>query len=248
MSSGERSVRSPGIDSSLSSVPPVCPSPRPESFATQSPSAAASGANNSVTPSATPPVECLSTVGPRPHCDPSPVSPPENRSVSPESTIAFVRARVSSSSRPRSSDAIRNAEASASEISPARVSLDERANVVGRQSLAVPLRGHDRPRISHARSTDRGDPRGPAEPNLSSRSSSPVAFGLTVDREDRGGRHQLDPSMPMRSTKLDPSSPPPSAPRSSATVCPRSEKESLVPRSWGPPSRPAARSGVRSRE
>ena len=32
---GERSVRRPGIDSSLSSVPPVCPSPRPESFATR---------------------------------------------------------------------------------------------------------------------------------------------------------------------------------------------------------------------
>ena len=60
---GVRSVRRPGIDSSLSRVPPVCPSPRPDSFATASPSAAAIGANTSVTPSATPPVECLSTVG-----------------------------------------------------------------------------------------------------------------------------------------------------------------------------------------
>ena len=41
----------------------MCPSPRPDSFATASPSAAAIGANTSVTPSATPPVECLSTVG-----------------------------------------------------------------------------------------------------------------------------------------------------------------------------------------
>ena len=54
---------SPGIDSSLSSVPPVWPRPRPDSFATARPSAAASGANTRVTPSATPPVECLSTVG-----------------------------------------------------------------------------------------------------------------------------------------------------------------------------------------
>ena len=43
ISSGVRSVRRPGIDSSLSRVPPVWPRPRPESFATASPSAAASG-------------------------------------------------------------------------------------------------------------------------------------------------------------------------------------------------------------
>ena len=66
-SSGVRSVRTPGMDSSLSSVPPVCPSPRPDSLATASPRAAASGAKTRVTPSATPPVECLSISGtPRP--------------------------------------------------------------------------------------------------------------------------------------------------------------------------------------
>ncbi len=37
-------TRNPGIDSSLSSVPPVCASPRPESLATGMPMAAASGA------------------------------------------------------------------------------------------------------------------------------------------------------------------------------------------------------------
>src|SRR2546430_2023499 len=56
-------VCSSDLDSSLSSVPPVCPKPRPESFATASPREAASGANTRVTPSLTPPVECLSTLG-----------------------------------------------------------------------------------------------------------------------------------------------------------------------------------------
>ena len=42
-SAGLRSVRTPGIDSSLSSVPPVWPSARPESFATRTPHAATSG-------------------------------------------------------------------------------------------------------------------------------------------------------------------------------------------------------------
>src|SRR5438477_421324 len=56
-SSGDSEVRSPGIDSSLSSVPPVCPRPRPDSLATARPNDAASGANSRVTPSLTPPVE-----------------------------------------------------------------------------------------------------------------------------------------------------------------------------------------------
>ena len=109
IASGSRSVRSPGIDSSLSSVPPVCPSPRPESLATARPRAAASGAKTRVTPSATPPVECLSTVG---------RSRPTKRTVSPEAMSARVRASVSAPSMPRSKHAIRKADASASSISP----------------------------------------------------------------------------------------------------------------------------------
>ena len=95
-------MRRPGIDSSLSSVPPVWPSPRPESFATARPSEAASGANTSVTPSATPPVECLSTFG---------REIPSSGSVSPDSTIARVSASVSTSSRPFTNAAIRKAAA-----------------------------------------------------------------------------------------------------------------------------------------
>src|SRR3984885_11910837 len=58
-----RRAPQPGIDSSLSSVPPVCPRPRPESCGTAAPQLATSGARISDTLSPTPPVECLSTVG-----------------------------------------------------------------------------------------------------------------------------------------------------------------------------------------
>jgi hypothetical protein len=83
-----RSVRSPGMASSLSIVPPVCPRPRPESFATWQPAAASSGATTNVVVSPTPPVECLSTVGPR---------SPERSTVSPEATNASVSATASAS-------------------------------------------------------------------------------------------------------------------------------------------------------
>ena len=57
-------MRKPGIDSSLSSVPPVCPRPRPEIIGTTTPAAAAMGAQIRLVLSPTPPVECLSTLTP----------------------------------------------------------------------------------------------------------------------------------------------------------------------------------------
>ena len=62
-SASVRSVRKPGIDSSLSSVPPVWPSDRPDIIGTATPSDATSGASTSETLSPTPPVECLSMRG-----------------------------------------------------------------------------------------------------------------------------------------------------------------------------------------
>ena len=50
----------PGIDSSLSSVPPVWPSPRPDTIGTATPHAATAGASGIEILSPTPPVECLS--------------------------------------------------------------------------------------------------------------------------------------------------------------------------------------------
>ncbi len=52
------------MDSSLSSVPPVWPSARPDIMGTTTPAAAASGATMKLVLSPTPPVECLSTLTP----------------------------------------------------------------------------------------------------------------------------------------------------------------------------------------
>ena len=74
----------PGMDSSLSIVPPVCANPRPAIMGTKPPHAAKIGASTNDTVSPTPPVECLSNTG------------PPNRSASqlstlPESRMANVR-------------------------------------------------------------------------------------------------------------------------------------------------------------
>ena len=55
------STRKPGIDSSLSSVPPVWPRPRPLILAKGTPQAATIGPTAIEVLSPTPPVECLST-------------------------------------------------------------------------------------------------------------------------------------------------------------------------------------------
>ena len=80
--------------SSLSSVPPVCPSPRPEIIGTCAPQAATMGASIRLTLSPTPPLECLSSTGP---CR----SAASQRSTSPESRMAQVRATRSAMSMPR---------------------------------------------------------------------------------------------------------------------------------------------------
>ena len=101
-SSIERPMRNPGMDSSLSSVPPVCPSPRPDIFGTTTPQAAATGASTSDTLSPTPPVLCLPTLTPG-------IS---DRSIrSPERTMASVSQAVSSSVIPLRTMAMSNAEA-----------------------------------------------------------------------------------------------------------------------------------------
>ena len=59
-----KSVLNPGIDSSLSMVPPVCPKPLPLIFATLTPKDATIGEIINVVLSPTPPVLCLSTFTP----------------------------------------------------------------------------------------------------------------------------------------------------------------------------------------
>ncbi len=89
------------MDSSLSSVPPVWPSPRPDIMGTTTPAAAASGADIKLVLSPTPPVECLSTLMPG----------MELRStVSPERTMHSVAALTSRSVIPEWKTAIRKAD------------------------------------------------------------------------------------------------------------------------------------------
>ena len=86
------SMQQPGMDSSLSSVPPVCPRPRPDILATVPPHAATSGATTSVVVSPTPPVLCLSSLTP---------GRSDRSTTSPECIMASVSAAVSSLVMPR---------------------------------------------------------------------------------------------------------------------------------------------------
>ena len=99
-SASESDALYPGIDSSLSAVPPVRPRPRPVSDGTATPQLAARGWITRDSLSPTPPVECLSAVGRR-------IS--DQSRHSPESRIACVSASVSFADIPRQHTAIANA-------------------------------------------------------------------------------------------------------------------------------------------
>ena len=81
-SSSGNCVLYPGIDSILSTVPPVNPSPLPDILATFTPNELISGNSIIDTLSPTPPVECLSTIIP---------SIFDKSSISPEFAISIVR-------------------------------------------------------------------------------------------------------------------------------------------------------------
>ncbi len=95
-------VEKPGIDSSLSSVPPENDSPRPDILPTGTPRVATIGPTTSVVLSPTPPEECLSTMKGRVSC---------RLSVAPEKAIASVSAAVSACVIPRKKTAIAHAAA-----------------------------------------------------------------------------------------------------------------------------------------
>ena len=96
-----RLTRKPGMASSLSSVPPVCPRPRPDIIGTITPHAAANGPRISEVLSPTPPVLCLSTFTPAKF---------DKSTRTPESVIARVRFAVSRSVIPRMQIAISKAD------------------------------------------------------------------------------------------------------------------------------------------
>ena len=102
-------ARHPGIASSLSRVPPVCPRPRPDSCGTATPKHATSGARGSVILSPTPPVECLSAVS---------LPMPEKSMRAPERIIASVQRAISPRSIPRRKIAIARAAICSSLMTP----------------------------------------------------------------------------------------------------------------------------------
>ena len=108
ISSLERLARQPGMDSILSSVPPVCPRPRPESCGTRTPKAATSGTRGSVILSPTPPVECLSAVAPS----------DVKSSRSPDSIMARVQRSISGRPIPLRKIAIARADICSSATTP----------------------------------------------------------------------------------------------------------------------------------
>ena len=109
ISSFDSAARQPGIDSSLSRVPPVWPRPRPESCGTATPQAATSGASGRVILSPTPPVECLSAVG---------RDSVEKSIRSPDAIIAAVQRAISRRSMPLSRIAIASADICSSSTRP----------------------------------------------------------------------------------------------------------------------------------
>ena len=109
ISSVLREARQPGIDSSLSSVPPVWPRPRPDSCGTAAPHAATSGVSGRVILSPTPPVECLSTVG---------RDTGDRSSRSPLAIMAAVHRAISGAVMPRSRIAMASADICSSATRP----------------------------------------------------------------------------------------------------------------------------------
>ena len=100
ISDSERLVRKPSMDSSLSSVPPVIPSPRPLIMGTCNSQQASSGAKMRDVLSPRPPVECLSTRG----------TSPAFSNFTPLAIMESVRSEISRSDMPLMNMAIASAD------------------------------------------------------------------------------------------------------------------------------------------
>ncbi len=118
------------MESNLSSVPPVWPSPRPEIIGTKTPQAARIGASMSETLSPTPPVECLSTTGP---------FKSDQSSTLPESRMAVVSATRSLKAHVAEKD--RHGEGGRLGMADRAIgeAVDEAADFAGGQLRAIAL-------------------------------------------------------------------------------------------------------------
>ena len=118
------------MDSSLSSVPPVWPSARPDIIGTTTPAAAARGATIKLVLSPTPPVECLSTLTP---------GIAERSTRSPECSMHSVRRLTSRSVMPEKNVAIRKRRHLIVGNIAGGVSVDQKIDLFRREFFAVAL-------------------------------------------------------------------------------------------------------------
>ena len=203
-------------------MPPVCPSPRPESFATPSPRGCGKRSEH----------KCdavgdtaggVATVGGSAPDRRKGVARVHHRGRERERLVVVETAKQA---------CMRNAAASASDTSPA---------VYPSTKARTSAEGSDLP-SRFAATTSRGSF------TVHGRSRQTSALGRvdhrrvrharwrtgTFDGGSRRHRRQLDPLDAQQVDELSPSSPVASAPSRSATVCPRSENEPLVPTTTGP--------------
>ena len=140
------------MDSSLSSVPPVWPSPRPAACGTAPPHAITTGTSGMVILSPTPPVECLSTNASG--------LPSRRRSVksirSPEATIAAVQRAISATRHAAQEDRHQQRRHLLVGHPPVGVGVDHPVDRRIGQHTAVALGPDDRRRIERERLASRG--------------------------------------------------------------------------------------------
>ena len=122
---------------SLSSVPPVWPSPRPEIIGTKAPQAATIGASIRLTLSPTPPLECLSITGP------GSAEARSSRASTPDRIRPSVSATRSAVVMPRKNTAMAKAATWPSLRLPSCDAAGDEGDLLGRQLLAVALLADD---------------------------------------------------------------------------------------------------------
>ena len=133
-------MRKPGIDSSLSSVPPVWPSPRPDIIGTATPSDATSGARTMR--------DLVADAAGGVLVDARPSEVARDRASSPLRSMASVSACVSARSRPRRKHAIRKRGHLVVGHVAGGVRVGERAPLARLDAAAVPL-PFDQPQREH---------------------------------------------------------------------------------------------------
>src|SRR5919112_2605507 len=179
----------PGIDASLSRVPPVWPRPRPAIIGTKPPQAATAGARTRLTASPTPPVECLSRTGPG----------RSQASRVPERVMARVSATRSSTESPRKNTAMAKAAAWPSLTRP-EVRPSTKESISSAPSLAPSRLARI---ISCGSQIVTSRPSGRPRPRSESSVALPPAQSVGSERERQQVFEREAPSYALRAGDMD---------------------------------------------